>query len=503
MLSPRDLEQLKTDDISEELINIQLNHFKNGFAFSSLAKAATINDGIISPNKELEQQYIEQYEEALAKGLSVIKFVPASGAATRMFKSLFEFIQASSNEKEALLSKEPYHTFFSRLDDFAFVDELEKSINQKIDPKNIDANLGKTIIEHLLLPIGLNYGKLPKGLLKFHEDENATFTPLEEHLKETAEYAGCKKQGKVHFTVSPEHHALFNTQLNKSQADLEKKFDMKYLVDFSFQKKSTNTIAVNPDNSPFRQADDSLLFRPAGHGALIENLNELNEDLIFIKNIDNVVPEHLMADTVRNKKLLAGILINKKEKIFNILDDVQNKLTEGVDFLCEELQMQRDDIEKLGDEEKATLIKHKLNRPIRVCGMVKNEGEPGGGPFWVKQKDGNVSLQIVEGAQIDPNDEAQQAILKASTHFNPVDLVCYTKDYKGNKFDLSHYVDPETGFISEKTQNGKSLKALELPGLWNGAMAHWLTFFVEVPVSTFNPVKTVMDLLRPQHQPAK
>lgn len=502
MLSPKDLEQIEENGITVESINVQLNHFKNGFPYSSLAKPATLNDGIIATDNETETIYINKFKQAMADGISSIKFVPASGAATRMFKVLFEFIQASNQQQEELLTQEPYKRFFEQIKDFAFIDDLEKSLKKEITPQSVDAALAKRIIEHLLLDAGLNYGKLPKGLLKFHKKEQLTYSPLEEHLKETAQYASNDHQGKVHFTVSPEHHELFKTQLNNGRQPLEDQYNINYHVDFSFQKMSTNTIAVNPDNTPFRQDDDTLLFRPAGHGALIENLNELSEELIFIKNIDNVVPEHLLSDTIHYKQLLAGILLEKKEKVFEILNELDSDIANGVEFLCEELQMNRAEIEKLSVDEQKSLIKDKLNRPIRVCGIVKNEGEPGGGPFWVKQQDGSISLQIVEGAQVDPDDKDQQAILKASTHFNPVDLVCYTKDYKGNKFDLTKFVDPETGFISEKTQNGRALKALELPGLWNGAMANWLTFFVEVPVSTFNPVKTVMDLLRPQHQPA-
>ncbi|MCU4155820.1 DUF4301 family protein [Carboxylicivirga sp. A043] len=509
MLTNDDLLLLKKKSIPQELIEKQLEQFQSGFAYASLQKAATLGDGIIASTPNDEISFINKYKDALKNGLETIKFVPASGAATRMFKALFEFIQSDKNQQALLQIQEPYSTFFARIKDFAFINELENQLGQEINPDTITTEEADRIIKKILLPDGLNYGKLPKGLLRFHKQNESVSTPVEEHLKEAAQYANNGQQAKVHFTVSPEHHELFKAQLNTGKKPIEQQYNIKFDVDFSFQKQSTDTIAVNPDNTPFRQEDDSLLFRPAGHGALIENLNELKAELIFVKNIDNVVPEYQLPETVKYKQLLAGILLDKKEKVFKILEGLDNAnsnnfantINKGIEFLCVELQMNRVKLEALSNDEKVAAIKEKLNRPIRICGMVKNEGEPGGGPFWVKQKDGSISLQIVEGAQIDPTDTEQQAILKASTHFNPVDLVCYTKDYKGEKFDLKQFVDPDTGFISEKTQNGKALKALELPGLWNGAMAHWLTFFVEVPVSTFNPVKTVMDLLRPQHQP--
>ncbi|WP_439184546.1 DUF4301 family protein [Carboxylicivirga taeanensis] len=508
MLTKSDLNQIQQKAIDSTAINQQINHFINGFEYALLLKAATVGDGIIRTDKALETNYIDYYKHAQENGISAIKFVPASGAATRMFKALFEFLHADETTKADLLKQAPYAEFFAQIRNFAFISDLEKSMKCSIEPSAIDAALATQIIEHLLLSKGLNYGSLPKGLLQFHKAENTSATPLEEHLKETALYATISGIGKVHFTVSPEHYDLFNKQLQKSQRDIEQHYQTNLQVSFSFQKQSTDTIAVTPDNEPFRKEDGTLLFRPAGHGALIENLNELEEELIFIKNIDNVVPEHLQNDTVYNKQLLAGVLLSKKDQVFSILNELDKGLSEdaihqGLDFLNKELQVDISAIKTLSPQAQKELIMDRLNRPMRVCGMVKNEGEPGGGPFWVKQKDGSASLQIVEGAQIDPNDEQQQQILKSSTHFNPVDLVCYTKDYKGQKFDLLQFVDPETGFISQKTQNGKALKALELPGLWNGAMAHWLTFFVEVPVSTFNPVKTVMDLLRPQHQPLK
>ncbi|MBR8537991.1 DUF4301 family protein [Carboxylicivirga sediminis] len=507
MFTKNDLEQINKKGIDIKLIEQQLEHFKNGFAFAELHKAATIDNGIIQASPQDHEHYINLYNKALKNGLNTIKFVPASGAATRMFKALFEFLNANEEQKEVMMQQAPYDVFFAHIRQFAFIDDLEKALQKRIDTKHIDTKLATQVVEHLLLGKGLNYGSLPKGLLKFHMGSESALTPLEEHLKEAAQYAKVNGKAKIHFTISPEHEELFKQQLEAGKEQIEAQFSVKFDVSFSFQKPSTDTIAVNPDNTPFRNNEAQLLFRPGGHGALIENLNDLQEELVFIKNIDNVVPQHLQKDTVAYKQVLAGIVLDKQAQISDILkglEQVSDEATNtGVDFLVNELQMERSAIEQLSYDDKRSLLLDKLNRPIRVCGMVKNEGEPGGGPFWVKQKDDSINLQIVEGAQIDPNNAEQQAILKASTHFNPVDLVCYTKDYKGQKFDLTKFVNPETGFISEKTQNGNALKALELPGLWNGAMAHWLTFFVEVPISTFNPVKTVMDLLRPQHQPEK
>jgi len=508
MLRKSDYSLLKSKNISEETVIKQLASFEKGFPYANLQKPAVVNDGIVSLSESECKTYIALYEKMLSNGLEVSKFVPASGAATRMFKSLFEFLQATSEEQFQLIDKEPYSSFIKQLDQFAFTDQL-KSITE-LDVSD-QVKFCTQAISALLLENGLNYGGLPKGLLQFHKDSNRGITTFEEHLRETAKY--CKNnsaQGIVQYTVSPEHHEKFTELLDKVIEEFEQLYDIKYDVSFSFQKPSTDTIAANPDNSPFRDENGLLLFRPGGHGALIENLNDMTSNLVFIKNIDNVVPDHLQADTVKYKKVIAGLLLEKKEKIFNILkkldsiDDqwISDGIKDGLHFLAEELQLEVPDALKGHDQQQQiNYIKERLNRPIRVCGMVKNEGEPGGGPFWVKQSDGSTSLQIVEGAQIDPDNEHQQEILKNSTHFNPVDLVCYLKDYKDQKFDLHQYIDPGTGFISEKTQNGLPLKALELPGLWNGAMANWITFFVEVPISTFNPVKTVMDLLRPQHQP--
>jgi len=343
---------------------------------------------------------------------------------------------------------------------------------------------------------GLNYGRKPKGLVTFHAYPEGARKAVEEHLVEGAAYAAAGGVVRIHFTVSPEHVAGFEELLAAKVPLYEKRFGVRYEISFSVQKPSTDTLAVNPDNTPFRQDDGTLLFRPAGHGALIENLNEIDADLIFIKNIDNVTTDARRGDTVRYKKVLAGVLLDLQGRAFEYLKALEvggAELEPIAEFIGKQLCV------KLPAEYDSALLRAVLDRPIRVCGMVRNEGEPGGGPFWVGNPDGTESLQIAESSQIAPDD---LPLMQSATHFNPVDLVCGVRDSKGRKFDLRKYTDPATGFISSKSAGGRELRAQELPGLWNGAMARWNTVFVDVPVTTFSPVKVVQDLLRPQHQPA-
>ena len=329
---------------------------------------------------------------------------------------------------------------------------------------------------------------------------------MEEHLVEAAFYASCNGEAHVHFTVSHEHVSLFKEKLREVKNTYESLYNTSFEVTFSEQKPSTDTIAVNPDNTPFRNSDGTLLFRPAGHGALIENLNELDADIIFIKNIDNVVPDRLKDITVKWKMVLAGKLVELQKRTFYYLHKLDagtysnDDINEMIDFLQHDLCCYKPDIELLEGKDRISYLYHKLNRPMRVCGMVRNVGEPGGGPFLVFNKDNSISLQILESSQIDKHNKAYVKMFTEGTHFNPVDLVCAVKDYRGRPFDLAMYVDKSTGFISSKSKDGRTLKALELPGLWNGAMSDWNTVFVEVPLDTFNPVKTVNDLLREQHQ---
>ncbi|MBN2167567.1 MAG: DUF4301 family protein [Marinilabiliaceae bacterium] len=495
--------QLEKKGISLEKIENQISWFKSGFPYMNIIRPAIISDGIIKYNNQILNEMANEYEKAVQKNIKIKKFVPASGAATRMFKDLYEFI----NQKK----KDIFHTNFSKqfidnLNKFPFSAELKK-ISKINDDNTIGINESIIIVEKLLNENGLNYGNLPKGVLEFHQSAKGIRTPIEEHMVEGALYVkDSSNHVNIHFTVSPEHENMFKRVVESARKRFEEEYDVKYVISFSHQKTSTDTLAVKPDNTPFRIESGELLFRPAGHGALIENLNDLKSDIVFIKNIDNVTQEHLIDDTVLYKKALAGTLCKTKDLIFRILELLEDASEIIIrDSIIPSLQAHNINIPETILMQHAKHLKDSLfgylNRPIRVCGMVKNEGEPGGGPFWVEDKEGNIALQIVESSQIEMTNEKYKNIVNKSTHFNPVDLVCSLKNYKGEKFDLSLYVDPDTGFISEKSYVGSPIKALELPGLWNGAMAHWITIFVEVPLSTFNPVKTINDLLRPQHQP--
>lgn len=496
MLTEQDKSFLQQKGISEEKLNAQLECFKTGFPWLKLAGAASPGNGITIPTEEDEEKYLAAWNTYLNGNGKVIKFVPASGAASRMFKDLFEFLD--KEEKNAFIE-----TFENNLSLFAFYKDLKEAMSSS------DSNHPsiKTVISTLLGENGLSYGKLPKGLLKFHKYEDGSRTPVEEHLVEGALYAAGKDgEVYVHFTVSPEHRPLFEALVKNVVPKYEVKYGVKYEVSFSEQKASTDTVAANPDNTPFRGKDGKILFRPGGHGALIENLNDLDADIIFIKNIDNVVPDRLKEDTVKYKKIIAGVLVSKQKQTFEylrLLDSgkyTRAQLQDIIRFLRDELSCRNPELKDLEDSELAIYLKKKLNRPMRVCGMVRNVGEPGGGPFLAYNQDGTISLQILESSQIDKNNAEYLQMFQNGTHFNPVDLVCAVKDYMGGKFDLTQYVDSQTGFISSKSKDGKELKALELPGLWNGSMSDWNTIFVEVPLDTFDPVKTVNDLLRKQHQ---
>ena len=505
MITLQDKEFLAQKGISEEQIAEQLACFEKGFPYLKLAAAASVDNGILAPATDMQKKYLDAWDAYTQTDKVIVKFVPASGAASRMFKNLFEFLGADYDTPQTGFEK----TFFEKIENFAFYNDLNQACQNntgKDIPQLINEGNYKAVVSALLESAGLNYGALPKGLLKFHKYEDGSRTPLEEHLVEGALYAG-NKNGKVnvHFTVSPEHRPLFKALVDEKAAIYAKRYGVEYNISFSEQKPSTDTIAADMDNKPFRD-NGKLLFRPGGHGALIENLNDLDADVIFIKNIDNVVPDKFKGDTVLYKKLIAGVLITLQQKIFSYLQLLESgkytheQIMDILQFLQKKLFCKNPEVKDLEDSELAIYLKNKLNRPIRVCGMVKNVGEPGGGPFLAYNSDGTISLQILESSQIDMKDPEKKEMFEKGTHFNPVDLVCAVRDYKGHKFNLVKYVDKNTGFISYKSKNGKDLKALELPGLWNGAMSDWNTVFVEVPLSTFNPVKTVNDLLREQHQ---
>jgi len=504
MLSPSDELTLENKGIDKTTVQEQLNAFATGFPYLEIKNAAEPGKGVIRMNENEISETLDCWEKYLQTNVSVIKFVPASGAASRMFKDLFEFLEGADNEPMKAFEKK----FFADIEKFAFYEELNqvciKNNGQSI-LQLIENSQYKPIVENLLSDKGLNYGALPKGLLRFHSYPTEKRTPLQEHLVEGALYANVSGKVNIHFTVSTEHRALFENHLNESVAAYASKFGVTYNVSFSEQKPSTDTIAADENNQPFRDKGE-LVFRPGGHGALIENLNDLTGDIVFIKNIDNVVPDSLKDTTVTYKKVIAGLLVKLQQQSFDYLQELENecvsesRLKEIAQFCETKLNNFREDIQSLTDNELRKYLIAKLNRPIRICGMVKNVGEPGGGPFLTVNTDGTVSPQILESSQINLSNPADKEKMLNSTHFNPVDLVCSIRNYKGEKFDLLKHVDKNTGFISLKSKGGKELKALELPGLWNGAMSDWNTVFVEVPIETFNPVKTVNDLLRPEHQ---
>jgi hypothetical protein len=502
MLTEIDLKQLSERNIAENQVIQQVAQLKRGTQFVQLMRPATLGDGILRLDEETVNMMTAVFD-ADKEFYQFTKFVPASGAASRMFKDLFAFTESGEETKFTDI-------FFAHIHNFAFFDDLNGAV-QRLYGLDIDAMLQQgrkvDVVKTLLLEDGLNYGKLPKALLKFHHYEGFNRLAFEEHLVEAAHYAtdgeGC---AKLHFTVSPEHEQAFKDAVATLVADYEKKYGVRYDITYSCQKPSTDTVAIDANGELFREANGKILFRPGGHGALIENLNDLAQEIVFIKNIDNIVPETKSQTTIIYKKVLAGLLLHLQQRTFEYLEMLDqgavsaDELDEVFCFAKESLMIDIPDfVKEYNDIEKIDYLYNKLNRPIRVCGMVKNEGEPGGGPFWVKNEDDEVSLQIIESSQINHKDEAQEAIFQGSTHFNPVDLVCGCWNYQGEAFHLTDYVDANTGFVSNKSKDGRELKALELPGLWNGSMADWITIFVEVPIETFNPVKTVNDLLKPMH----
>ena len=498
-------------DVPFEQLIRQIEIFEKGVPYIHLKKPALIGDGILNLNEDEAKKFRKSGEDEIASGRA-IKFVPASGAASRMFKKLQACLDANHNlTTEELKNKadagdsdsaETYK-FVSSIKKFAFVNKLFQILKEN----GIENPEWTDIVQFVVNEEGLDYSNQPKGSILFHKYPDNPRTAFEEHFVEGMNYAmNSKNDVKIHFTISPEHEDLFNSIIQKF-VDSKKKDQFKFDVKYSFQKKSTNTIAVTNDNKVFRDENGKPLFRPAGHGALLENLNDLNADIILIKNIDNVAHDRLKEETTRYKKILVGILSDIQKKTFKYLELLEkNTLDDSVikeikSYAESELFLVfNEKYDSLESDKKKTFLFEMLNRPIRVCGMVKNEGEPGGGPFWVEKK-GKLSLQVVESVQIDLNDQEQKEIFSTSTHFSPTDFICGVKDYKGNNFNLNNYSDPDAALISKKSKDGKELKALELPGLWNGGMANWISIFVEVPLITFNPVKEINDLLKTAHQP--
>ena len=503
------IQQIIDSGVAEETIVEQIQRFRSGFPSTPLLRPCTPGDGITIIDGAERSRLLAKYKQAAQEG-RITKFVPASGAATRMFKSLLAIYNSAENEISNLEGSDENvafcRTFIDALRNFAFYDELKRIMAENgvnLDDACRDMDF-RTILHYVLSPEGLGYGNLPKGLIPFHSYPEHSRTPFAEHIVESMEYArDANNKVRAHFTVSPEHRERIMEHVSQT---LKRYPETEFHISYSEQRKQTNTIAVDLSGEGFRTGDDRLLFRPAGHGALLVNLNELEGDIVFLKNIDNVAPDHLKKDTIENKQILGGLLVQLQEEIFAHIHKIKqdaSELGQTEDFIINRLSIALPkNYERMGASEKSEWLLSKLNRPIRVCGMVENTGEPGGGPFWVNGPDGIPAPQIVEKSQVDLNKPDQAACMAKATHFNPVDIICGLRDYEGKPFNLLDRIDKDSGFISVKSKDGKELKAMELPGLWNGAMADWTTIFVEVPLSTFSPVKTVNDLLKPEHQPA-
>lgn len=507
MLTKKDLQQIKAHGLSLQTIYNQLETFSVGIPPVEIVTAASEGNGIEVIPQSSHLKLVELYENSKDK-LDIVKFVPASGAATRMFDFLHTFLEEYDPETETLtkyMKRVPsmsLETFMSNMKEFAFINDVRRKIRKNY-PNYKKSNKGQRmywLVKMMLDPEGLNFSNLPKGLIPFHKYAKYYTTAFEEQLYEAAFYAAAKDDAYLHFTFSEKHLPYFKEEFETVRKRVSKKTKTEFHISYSFQKPETDTIAVTHENDPLRDADDNVIFRPSGHGALLANLNEVDSDIIFIKNIDNVVAEEYVENIAFYKKLLAGKLLWLQKKVFGYLnaleqEEVEEETIKDIrSFLWNELSIKNIPL----DQDKLFII---LNRPIRVCGVVKNTGAPGGGPFWVKGQDDSISLQIVEKSQIDMEDPHMQSVVNDATHFNPVDIVCGVRDYQGKKFDLSLFSDPSSGIITEKSVGGVAIKALELPGLWNGGMAKWNTAFVEVPLDTFNPVKTVNDLLYKEHRP--
>jgi len=509
------IKQIQAKGLTLNTVNQQIATFKAGIPYSTIVDAATIDNGILKPDDTTIDKYIAHFNHEKT-ALKLLKFVPASGAATRMFKFLYKFLREYNPEEQSLnayINKnnlKDLSLFLVGLEKFPFYNQVVTQLQSGgITYSELNDN-EKVLhfVDVMLNETHLNFGNSPKGLLPFHDYKNDRIvTAFEEHLYEAALYASVNDNAELHFTISERFKDRFINEFNRIETYVEEQTGIHFNITYSYQKESTDTIAVTTNNTPYKNSDGNLVFRPSGHGALIKNLNALEADIVFIKNIDNVVVQQFREDVAKYKQLLAGILLDLQEQVFGFLNILENNVvTEKVlnsiaEFLTRQLNVKiSSEFEKYSEKYKIEYLFEKLNRPIRICGMVKNEGEPGGGPFWVRDHNHKQSLQIVESAQINLKDKTQKQQFKNATHFNPVDLVCGIKDYKGNPFNLEDFVDETAGFISSKTVEGNAIKALELPGLWNGSMAFWNTVFVEVPIITFNPVKTVNDLLKVAHQ---
>ena len=517
VFTEQDLRIMKSRSIDPETGLEHLEILRQGTPYVKLIRPATIGDGVISIPDSLRDTLIRNHRRE-AQNCRMMKFVPASGAASRMFRNLSRFsVEAQSCASIGELEKTGAEIdpvvleFFRSIKKFAFFPDLEDAM--KRDGLHLENRLIEgdptSILSYLLTMKGLNYNDLPKALLKFHAYIKGARTALEEHLVEGVQYAKDKNGiCRIHFTFSPAHLNQAEALCKQVLKAYERWLDVRYELSFSIQSPSTDTLAADLNNRPWRDEKERIVFRPGGHGALLKNLNECGGDIVFLKNIDNVVPDHLKEPSRVFKILLSGYLISLQDELFKYLESISREsatekiIGDAAEFLLSKLNIPLPrDFSHADLEERRKLLINLMNRPIRVCGMVRNEGEPGGGPFWVENDKGNRSLQIIESAQVDFSDPEQDKTWNSSTHFNPVDLVCGIRNFQGKQFNLHQFVDRKAVFISKKSYNGRALKALELPGLWNGGMAHWITVFVEVPIETFNPVKVVTDLLRATHQP--
>lgn len=510
-----DIKQFEQRGITSEQVTTQLNILQKGIPYVELRDIASSKNGIVSIDVSEQQKYVSLFESK-KNSLDLLKFTPASGAATRMFKFLFEFLNEFDPEKESInayinrKNDKDLLLFFVGLDNFPFYKKVKKRLKKRYNKEDkSDINFNRQRFVSTMLNIDeLNFGKKPKGLFPFHSYKHHVSTAFEEHLFEACAYSNENKQARLHFTITKNHKKYFDKQFEKRKEYIESKTGISFNITYSYQSEATDTISLDSNKKILRNNSSEIIFRPGGHGALINNLNDQKADLIFIKNIDNVVVFKYREDVAFYKKMLAGKLLELQELSFDYQKEIDNnkdldetKIIEITSFLQNELSIKiARDFKKYSKSYKITYLKNILDRPIRVCAMVPNESEPGGGPFWVRHENGKESLQIIESVQINPKNKQQQLILKKATHFNPVDIVCGVKNYKGKKYDLSKFIDEDAGFITSKSYEGKKIKALEHPGLWNGGMAHWNTVFIEVPLITFNPVKTVNDLLKPAHQ---
>ncbi len=506
--SEADLKQIERLGLSRGDLLRQESLHRKGVEPLSLLRPCTVGDGVRRLTPEEWTDLLSEQQVAQAEG-RFQKFVPASGAATRMFADWVAYQKRrDSTGQTSRADDAAIDDFFSSLERFAFYPELiSRCVEQGLKlEEGMEVGGRELILRQILDPQGLNFPALPKGMIPFHLYADHTRNAFEEHLVEAIEYcADARGDCRVHFTVAEEHFQQVKDFLEKATQRFARS-QYRFLWDLSLQSPTTHTLAVDLYGQPVRKESGELLFRPGGHGALLKNLQECGGDLVFIKNIDNVAPDRLKGPGYRAKRLLGGLCLRLQGRLFEYLRFLEEAASEhlledAADFAHREFYLDLEPLERLDDfSQRRQWLVEQLHRPIRVCGVVPYNGEPGGGPFWVADAGESLSLQIVEKSQIRGADAEQIRLFAASTHFNPVDMVCGLRDFRGDCFDLQKFVDASRWFLSKKSYRGEEIAVLERPGLWNGAMAHWLTVFVEIPQESFTPVKTLADLLRPEHQ---